>query len=200
MDRGKFLADVFNPTVDAANANVAKANAHLDDINRASGAATSAADINAGQHAFSEYRPTADKAYRFGVDALALRPAIMATPIAPCSPPPPPVVAAAPSPPPRSAPVAQPTPTRVASDARAAGHMDSTPVQRAVGPRRTIGVGAIEARGGFEKDEDWSAGNALSSLLSKALSDTGQFLVVERTSMQDLLNEVRRRLDPCGRR
>ena len=57
------------------------------------------------------------------------------------------------------------------------------------GPRRTIAVGAIEGGGGFGGDESWSVGDALSAMLSKALSDSGRFVVVERASLAEVLNE-----------
>src|SRR5262249_46613314 len=80
VDRGQYLAKVFNPTVDASNDNVAKANAHLDDLTRASAAAPTIESSDAAHQAFAAYRPIADAAYQFGLRVLALRPAIMAAP------------------------------------------------------------------------------------------------------------------------
>lgn len=82
--RSDYIANVFNPTVDAANDNVQKANAYLQSLTRASDAAATTADSLAGRQAFNDYRPVADRAYQFGVDIQTLRPAIMAVPLRTC--------------------------------------------------------------------------------------------------------------------
>jgi curli biogenesis system outer membrane secretion channel CsgG len=186
IDRGKYLADVFNPSVDTSNANVAKANAHLEDLSRVIAATTAPLDLLAGHKAFDAYRPTADSAYRFGLDVLALRPAIMAAPIVSCAPRE--VQASAPPPtPPPMAPSAGSRPVARTAVALAA----DPPVERAAlrGPRRTVAVGVINGSGGFEKSEDWQAGPALSAMLEKSLSQRPQVIVVERTQLDQVINE-----------
>jgi len=191
--RGEYLAQVFNPTVEVSNANVAKANAHLDDLSRAIGGAATTADILAGHKAFDDYRPTADKAYRFGLDVLALRPVIMSAPVAPCAAPR--QVAAAAQPAEEVHGMARLTP---AADT---GYVASPP---SPGPRRTVAVGDVQASGGFERSEDWNAGGALSSMLAKALLEGGRVQMVERNQLGSVLNEAQMRAtrvsggDPSG--
>jgi curli biogenesis system outer membrane secretion channel CsgG len=56
------------------------------------------------------------------------------------------------------------------------------------GPKRTIAVGEIQAGGGFD-GQHWDGGDALASMLAKVLNDSGRFVVVERTSLAEVLNE-----------
>jgi curli biogenesis system outer membrane secretion channel CsgG len=180
VDRGRFLGQVFNPAVDTANANVAKANAHLDELSRITAAATAPLDMAAGRQAFLDYRPTADKAYQFGFDVLSIRPTIMSTPVVPCGPPPEQHVAA---PPPSS------HGYQTVSDVHPSGQAPPGPSGAPTGPKRTVAVGVIQASGGFDKSEDWSPGGALSSMLAKSLSDGGRVIVVERAQLDQVLNE-----------
>ncbi len=65
----------------------------------------------------------------------------------------------------------------------------SAPMAVPLGPRRTIAVGAIKASGGFASTENWQAGTALSSMLAKTLTESGHFVVVERSDLGDVLTE-----------
>jgi curli biogenesis system outer membrane secretion channel CsgG len=65
----------------------------------------------------------------------------------------------------------------------------SAPMAAPLGPKRTIAVGVIKASGGFESSENWSAGTALSSMLAKTLTESGHFVVVERSDLGDVLTE-----------
>src|SRR6185503_2633579 len=43
--------------------------------------------------------------------------------------------------------------------------------------------------GGFTSGEDWQAGPALSAMLAKTLAESGRFVLVERSQLDDVLNE-----------
>lgn len=53
-----------------------------------------------------------------------------------------------------------------------------------------VAVTAFENRGGFASQ--WNVGEGMADLLSAALLDTGEVLVVERKNIQDVLNEIQR--------
>src|SRR5215472_4775680 len=88
VDRVRFLSDVFNPAVNQSNANVDKANAHLGELSQLTTTATSGAVSDAARAAFRDYQSVSSQAYHVSYDVLALRPAIMATPIVSCEAPP----------------------------------------------------------------------------------------------------------------
>lgn len=190
IDRGHYLAEVFNPAVDTTNANVAKANAHLDELNRIVATGTSFQVQDAARRAFSAYRPISDQTYHFGLDVLALHPAIMAAPIAPCGAPKPEAVSA--PPPPRTLARDDPAPAPLdpRPTARAYERADPAVAEAApIGPKRTVAVGVIQGSGGFTKDEDWQAGPALQAMLSKSLVVQNRVIVVERDQLDQVLNE-----------
>ncbi|HLK24294.1 MAG TPA: CsgG/HfaB family protein [Caulobacteraceae bacterium] len=175
IDRGKFLAEIFNPAVQTSNDNVAKANAHLDALNQVVATSKDGPTQGAARAAFAAYQPVSTQAYQSGLDILAMRPAIMATPVRPCaSQPTAEVQAQASLPPPR---------------ASGPSALDPAPQAALTGPKRTVAVGAIQGSGGFEKSEDWSAGPALQAMLTKALYDKGRVIVVERNQLDQVLNE-----------
>jgi curli biogenesis system outer membrane secretion channel CsgG len=77
----------------------------------------------------------------------------------------------------------------LAGAAAASAETMPTPAAPAIlGPKPTIAVGVIEASGGYG-DSNWDVGNGLRSMLSKALEDSGRFIVVERANLDQLLNE-----------
>ncbi|MFI4977051.1 MAG: CsgG/HfaB family protein, partial [Caulobacterales bacterium] len=190
--RVEFLGQVFDPAAAAANANVNKANAYLDEVSRAIAGASATQDLIDAHRAFDGYKPTADQAYHFGMDVLAVRPAIMATPVVACAPPVEQQASAPPPPPPRPAPPPVREPERFAlasTPPPAHDAVAAAPARVVTGPKRTIAVGVIQASGGFDKSEDWAAGGALSSMLTKNLADSRLFVVVERTQLDQVLNE-----------
>ena len=53
-----------------------------------------------------------------------------------------------------------------------------------------VAVAAFDNRGGFSSQ--WNVGEGMADLLSAALLDTGDVLVVERKNIQDVLGELQR--------
>jgi curli biogenesis system outer membrane secretion channel CsgG len=194
IDRGRFLADVFNPAVNASNANVETANAHLDELNRAVATAPNAATTNAAHKAFSDYQPIASQAYHYSLDVLGLRPAIMSTPVASCGPPaPPPTTMAAATPPPTQMRRDDPPPRAMRRDDPPPTAYQAPAPRAFSGPKRTVAIGVIQASGGFDKSEDWAPGGALSAMLSTSLSGGGRVIVVERNELGQVLTEAQLR-------
>jgi len=60
----------------------------------------------------------------------------------------------------------------------------------AKGPKRTVSVGKFTSTGAFNsKYGSWDLGGGLQAMLTKALIDSQQFVVVERANIQDVLSE-----------
>ena len=58
------------------------------------------------------------------------------------------------------------------------------------GPKRTISVGKFDAIGAFTaKYGNWDIGGGLSAMMTTALIESGQFIVVERANLQQVLSE-----------
>lgn len=58
------------------------------------------------------------------------------------------------------------------------------------GPKRTIAVGKFDAVGSFTATYgNWDIGGGLAAMLASALHETGQFIVVERANLQQVLAE-----------
>ena len=62
------------------------------------------------------------------------------------------------------------------------------PLPALIGPKPTVAVGVIEASGGYG-DTNWDVGNGLRSMLTKALEDSGRFILVERANLDQVINE-----------
>ena len=187
-ERVKYLNEEFNPTAAAASANASTTADYLNQLDRAAGSAPTREDIIAAGDAFKAYKPKADEAYKLSLDILALRPSIMAVPVAPCGAPVR-IAEAPPPPPPRLAADAVQAAVRPAQRQAPGPSAAAMAMGRPIGPKRTIAVGAINASGGFEQSESWSAGPALTAMLTKTLGDTGRFIMVERSDLTEVLNE-----------
>jgi curli biogenesis system outer membrane secretion channel CsgG len=96
---------------------------------------------------------------------------------------------AAGSPYPSSQPAA-PSPPPVAAPPPAAAAPMPPPAPTLAGPKRVIAVGKFDSTGAFNaKYGQWDIGGGLSAMLTTALADSGQFVVVERAYVQQLLTE-----------
>ncbi len=72
--------------------------------------------------------------------------------------------------------------------AASAAPADAMP--RISGPKRTISVGKFDAIGAFTaKYGNWDIGGGLSAMMTTALIESGQFIVVERANLQQVLSE-----------
>jgi curli biogenesis system outer membrane secretion channel CsgG len=78
--------------------------------------------------------------------------------------------------------------TPVAAREKEAPPPAAPPLPALVGPKPTLAVGVIEASGGYG-DTNWDVGNGLRSMLTKALEDSGRFIVVERANLDQVINE-----------
>ena len=64
------------------------------------------------------------------------------------------------------------------------------PVKPVEGPRLTVFVGSFEAQGAFTSEYgDWPVGAGLSAMLVTALRESGQFILVERAQLKQILSE-----------
>ncbi|MGE3692797.1 MAG: CsgG/HfaB family protein [Novosphingobium sp.] len=64
-----------------------------------------------------------------------------------------------------------------------------SPVPSISGPKRTIAVGSIDITGTYAGGTSTEAGGAIAAMLSTALEESGNFVVVERNALSSVLTE-----------
>ncbi len=70
------------------------------------------------------------------------------------------------------------------------GGFINRPIPRVHGPKRTVAVGKFDAIGAFTATYgNWDIGGGLAAMLTTALTESEQFIVVERANIQQLLAE-----------
>ena len=63
-------------------------------------------------------------------------------------------------------------------------------VPKVGGPKRTVAVGKFDAIGAFrQKYGDWDIGGGMSAMLVTALKESGQFIILERANIGQILSE-----------
>jgi curli biogenesis system outer membrane secretion channel CsgG len=63
------------------------------------------------------------------------------------------------------------------------------PASRVPGPKRTVAVGQIDVVGPYANPSVTSVGGAIAGMLSTALDESGQFIVVERDALPSIVTE-----------
>jgi len=84
---------------------------------------------------------------------------------------------------------AVPAPTK-SEETKSAAKTPSITLPKLSGPKRTVAVGKFDAVGSFtQKYGNWDIGGGLAAMLTSALVNSGQFVVLERAELKEVLSE-----------